>query len=74
VGRHLRGVGTGQPILSVDGKKKELIGNFKNPGAVWCLRPEEVNVYDFLKDAEGVVARRVQFRHSLTSPSGYATL
>ena len=25
----------GQPILSVDGKKKELIGNFKNAGAVW---------------------------------------
>ena len=42
----------GQPIISVDGKKKELIGNFKNPGAVWCLEPEEVNVYDFLSDAE----------------------
>jgi hypothetical protein len=32
--------------------KKELIGNFKNSGAVWCLEPEEVNVYDFLTDAE----------------------
>jgi hypothetical protein len=42
----------GQPILSVDAKKKELIGNFKNAGASWCLEPEEVNVYDFLKDAE----------------------
>ena len=42
----------GQPIISVDAKKKELIGNFKNAGATWCLRPEEVNVYDFLKDAE----------------------
>ena len=42
----------GQPIISVDAKKKELIGNFKNPGAVWCLQPEEVNVYDFLSDAE----------------------
>jgi hypothetical protein len=42
----------GQPILSVDGKKKELIGNFKNPGAVWCQEPEEVNVYDFLSHAE----------------------
>ena len=38
----------GLPIISVDGKKKELIGNFKNPGAVWCDEPEEVNVYDFL--------------------------
>jgi hypothetical protein len=42
----------GLPIISVDGKKKELIGNFKNPGAVWCDEPEEVNVYDFLTDAE----------------------
>jgi hypothetical protein len=42
----------GQPIISVDAKKKELIGNFKNAGAGWCLEPEEVNVYDFLKDAE----------------------
>ena len=42
----------GLPIISVDGKKKELIGNFKNPGAVWCDEPEEVNVYDFLSDAE----------------------
>ena len=44
--------GLGQPIISVDGKKKELIGNFKNAGAVWCDEPEEVNVYDFLSDAE----------------------
>ena len=43
---------SGQPIISVDGKKKELIGNFKNPGATWCDEPEEVNVYDFLADAE----------------------
>jgi hypothetical protein len=42
----------GLPIISVDGKKKELIGNFKNPGAAWCDQPEEVNVYDFLSDAE----------------------
>ena len=40
------------PIVSVDGKKKELIGNFKNPGATWRQRPEEVNVYDFITDAE----------------------
>jgi len=42
----------GLPIISVDGKEKELIGNFKNPGAVWRREPEEVNVYDFLSDAE----------------------
>jgi hypothetical protein len=44
--------GLGLPIISVDGKKKELIGNFKNPGATWRDEPEEVNVYDFLTDAE----------------------
>jgi Rhodopirellula transposase DDE domain len=44
--------GLGLPIISVDGKKRELIGNFKNPGAVWCQQPEEVNVYDFLTAAE----------------------
>jgi len=42
----------GLPIISVDAKKKELIGNFKNPGAAWCREPQEVNVYDFLSDAE----------------------
>jgi hypothetical protein len=44
--------GLGQPIISVDAKKKELVGNFRNAGASWCLEPEEVNVYDFLSDAE----------------------
>ena len=43
----------GQPILSVDTKKKELIGNFKNPGRVWCQEPEEVDVHDFPGDAVG---------------------
>jgi hypothetical protein len=42
----------GLPIISVDGKKKELIGNFRNAGAAWCKEAEEVNVYDFLSDAE----------------------
>src|SRR5512135_3790297 len=34
--------GLGLPIISVDSKKKGLIGNFKNSGAVWCEEPEEV--------------------------------
>jgi transposase len=39
----------GQPVISVDSKKKELIGNFKNGGREWQLagQPEEVNVHDF---------------------------
>src|SRR5438045_3184170 len=30
-----------QPVLSVDTKKKELIGNFKNAGRIWCQEAEE---------------------------------
>lgn len=38
-----------QPVISVDAKKKELVGNYKNKGAEWSLkgRPEEVQVHDF---------------------------
>jgi hypothetical protein len=43
----------GQPTLSVDTKKKELIGNFKNPGRIWSQEPEEVNVHDFRQEAVG---------------------
>jgi len=35
----------------VDTKKKELIGNFKNSGRVWCREAEEVNAHDFPSDA-----------------------
>jgi hypothetical protein len=43
----------GQPTISVDTKKKELIGNFKNPGQTWGQSPERVNVHDFRNDAVG---------------------
>jgi Rhodopirellula transposase DDE domain len=43
----------GTPIISVDTKKKALIGNFKNAGQAWGQQPEEVNVHDFLTDALG---------------------
>ena len=43
------------PIISVDGKKKELIGTFKNHGREWQAKGEgrSVNVYDFLSLASG---------------------
>jgi hypothetical protein len=44
--------GAGLPAISIDGKKKELVGNFKNPGAAWCEKAESVNTYDFLHDAK----------------------
>lgn len=42
----------GEPVVSVDTKKKELVGAYKNPGREWQPkgRPEEVNVYDFIGD------------------------
>lgn len=42
-----------QPVISVDTKRKELVGNFKNPGQIWCQQPERVNVHDFRSDALG---------------------
>ena len=43
----------GQPVISVDAQKKELIGDFRNPGREWHRRghPEEVRAKDF-KDKE----------------------
>lgn len=43
----------GLPQVSVDSKKKELVGNFKNAGRVWNRRAEAVNVHDFPADALG---------------------
>jgi Rhodopirellula transposase DDE domain len=43
----------GWPIISVDTKKKELIGNFKNAGQRWCLAAEVVNAHDFEHEALG---------------------
>ena len=43
----------GEPHLSTDTKKKELIGNFLNPGQVWCQAAERVNAHDFKQDALG---------------------
>jgi transposase len=40
----------GQPVISVDTKKKELVGNFKNGGREWHPQgePEQVSVHDFM--------------------------
>jgi len=43
----------GHPVISVDSKKKELIGNFKNAGRSWQREPIRVNDHDFHIDAEG---------------------
>ena len=45
----------GQPVISVDTKKKELVGDFKNGGREWQPqgKPEEVRVHDFLDQKLG---------------------
>jgi hypothetical protein len=46
---------SGDPVLSVDTKKKELVGPFKNGGRTWRPKgkPHRVNVHDFPSLAEG---------------------
>lgn len=46
-----------QPVISVDTKKKELVGNFKNSGRVWTKegQAEHVNAYDFPSFSKGKV-------------------
>ena len=45
-----RALAAGEPVISVDTKKKELVGDFKNAGRAWRPKgsPEEVRVHDFL--------------------------
>ena len=44
----------GLPIISVDTKKRELVGNFKSNGVKWDRTPVRVNDHDFRSDAIGV--------------------
>jgi len=44
----------GWPIISVDTKKRELIGPFRNPGRLWCKKPTQVSIYDFRSLAKGI--------------------
>jgi hypothetical protein len=44
----------GNPIISVDAKKRELVGNFKNAGRKWERTPTPVNDHDFRSLATGI--------------------
>jgi hypothetical protein len=48
-------VRTGDPVISVDTKKKELVGAFRNAGRTWRRKgkPRQVNVYDFPSQSVG---------------------
>jgi len=43
------------PIISVDAKKSELIGNFKNPGATWREKARAVHDHDYSNMAKGKI-------------------
>lgn len=45
---------SGDPVLSVDCKKKEQVGNFKNAGVAWKQKATETLANDFRSDAEGI--------------------
>ena len=49
----------GEPAISVDTKKKELVGDFKNAGKEWRPKgaPEKVRVHDFMIEELGKVSR-----------------
>ena len=44
----------GNPIISVDAKKRELVGDFKNAGRKWERAPTPVNDHDFRSLASGI--------------------
>ncbi|KKK90423.1 hypothetical protein LCGC14_2723160 [marine sediment metagenome] len=59
----------GNPVISVDTKKKELIGNFKNGGQTWEKQPLSVYDHDFRSDAQALA---VPFGiYDLQANSGY---
>lgn len=44
----------GEPMISVDSKKRELVGHFCNAGQTWCREAERVLAHDFPSLAQGV--------------------
>lgn len=46
------------PVISVDTKKKELVGRFKNAGRVWSQTAIPVNDHDFRSQAKGIAIPR----------------
>lgn len=70
----LRFQNQGQPVISVDTKKKELVGAFKNGGREWRPRgmPEEVKIYDFLEPELG---KAIPYGvYDLTSDQGWVSV
>lgn len=49
-------IAAGDPVISVDTKKKELVGLFKNPGRTLCRDAKPVKDHDFRSEAVGIAA------------------
>jgi len=65
---------TGDPVISVDCKKKELTGDYKNNGQEWTPvnTPTEVNVYDFIDKTNGKAAPYGIY--DITNNTGWVTV
>lgn len=67
-------IATGEPVISVDSKKKELVGDFKNPGCEWRPKgePEKVRIHDFpIKDLGKVTPHGI---YELEQNHGWVTV
>jgi hypothetical protein len=66
----------GQPVVSVDAKKKELVGDFKNGGKEWRPKgkPEEVRVYDFVDNTPGKGRVTPYGVYDLTANEGWVSV
>ena len=62
----------GKPVISVDAKKRELVGNFKNAGRTWRQQPIDVLETDFLSDAKGTALPYGIY--DLTRNAGYVVI
>jgi hypothetical protein len=64
----------GLPVISVDTKKKELVGDFKNPGREWCRQgqPVRVRVHDF---ADKTLGKAIPYGiYDLTANLGWVSV
>jgi len=70
-------VADGQPVISVDTKKKELIGNYSNRGREWHPKgePTRVDVHDFADPALGEFAKAIPYGvYDTTNNEGWVSV
>ena len=69
--------GDDQPVISVDTKKKELIGDYANGGAEWAPagEPDRVQVHDFADRALGEFAKAIPYGiYDVTNDEGWVSV